>query len=94
MSIRNLASILSLAGLILIGCDRNPDTTMDTPAPQPTFTDPPVTDPDPAQRGGVGSGEFRDPGVVTPGGTSGVGTPPVTEVPAGTSPGTLPGTAP
>jgi hypothetical protein len=66
MSLRNFASVLSLIGLVILGCENNLTEVGDPPQTQPPITAPPATDPDPAQRGGAGSGDFTDPGPASP----------------------------
>lgn len=66
MGLRNLASMFALLGLLMLGCDNNATNTRGTPSTQPLITPPPVTDPDPAMRGGAGSGNFADPGLASP----------------------------
>jgi len=70
MSLRNIASVLSLIGLLILGCENNltelADPPQTQPQTQPPITAPPATDPDPAQRGGAGTGVFRDPGPASP----------------------------
>lgn len=66
MSLRNLASVLSLVGLLMLGCDNAATDLDDTPTTQPPITEPPMMDPDPAQRGGAGTGVYTDPGTASP----------------------------
>jgi len=66
MSLRNIASVLSLVCLLMLGCDNNATNLDDTVNTQPPITAPPMTDPDPSQRGGAGSGVYSDPGTASP----------------------------
>jgi len=74
MSLRNIASLLALAGLLTLGCENGATDLDDTANTQPPITEPPVTDPNPAQRHGAGSGDMVDPGpaspITTPDGTT------------------------